>query len=227
LALASHELRTPLAALQAALQLAQRALPQDDTVGRSRGLLEQSLIQARRIDMLVEQLVDATRIKQNQIVLDRQPVDLTAVVARAVETAKVVSRGQEIALESRDGITVIGDALRLEQVLLNLLTNAIMYAPDTARIDVRLKNQDEQAVIEVQDFGPGIPEDQLPLIFDRAVRVARSGSPRAGLGLGLFIAREIIGGHGGTIDAQSKAGAGTTFTIRLPRAATEIEDVPD
>lgn len=215
LGIASHELRTPLTALQAYLQLAARALPQAED-DRARANLSRALAQARRIDILVSQLIEATRFQEGRLILDRSPVDLRAVVHRAVETAEVLTADQTITLDDQTtDATVTGDETRLEQVVLNLLTNAIHHAASSSRIEVRLCRAGEDVEIQVQDWGPGIPAADLPGVFDRFSQSA-SGQG-GGLGLGLFIAREIVTGHGGTIDVESTEGQGTTFTVRLPR----------
>jgi len=214
LGIASHELRTPLTALQAYLQLAARALrPQE--AERARNHLDRALAQARRIDILVAQLLEATRFQQGRLTLDRSPVDLPAVVRQAAETAQVLTTNQEIHLDDETGgATVLGDQARLEQVVLNLLTNAIHHAPASEQIQVRLCLDGDRAEVSVHDEGPGIPPEDLLGIFDRFSQAA--GGQGGGLGLGLFIAREIVTGHGGTIDVESGEGHGTTFTVRLP-----------
>jgi signal transduction histidine kinase len=126
-----------------------------------------------------------------------------------------------IQLEAADSpLLVNGDAGRLEQVLLNLLTNAITHARGTDRIDVRLRRAGDEAEIAVQDYGPGIPQADLPNIFSRFYQVAHAEArAQRGLGLGLFIVHELVTAHGGTVAVASAEGQGTTFTIRLPRAA--------
>ncbi len=149
--------------------------------------------------------------------LDRSPVDLPAVVQRAIDTAQVLTADQTIQFQNdADGATVVGDETRLEQVVLNLVTNAINHARSSEQIDVHLQPNGDHIELRVRDEGPGIPEADLSGIFDRFTQVA--GIQGGGLGLGLFIAREIVTGHGGTIDVESAEGKGTTFTVRLPVA---------
>jgi two-component system CheB/CheR fusion protein len=218
LGIASHELRTPLTALQAYLQLAARALPPANAE-RARGHLNRAIAQTRRIDILVAQLIEATRFQEGRLTLDQSPVDLRAVVRRAVETAEVLTADQSIALaDQTTTATVIGDGTRLEQVVLNLLTNAIHHAASSERIEVSLRQPGDQFEIRVRDQGPGIPAADLPGIFDRFSQSA--GGQGGGLGLGLFIAREIVTGHGGTVDVESTEGQGTTFTVTLPAQPT-------
>ena len=213
LAIASHELRTPLAALTVYLQLARRALPAETAAARPGQHLDRAQEQTQRIAALIDQMIDATRFEFGRIVLTRAPLALEPVVRRAVETAQVLGAGAEIRFAAEAEPTVLGDAARLEQAVLNLLTNAIAHAANADRVDVRLRQAGETAEIEVRDDGPGIPEAELAGIFERFHQGPRTMS---GLGLGLYIAREIASGHGGTIDVQSIEGEGTTFTIRLP-----------
>jgi signal transduction histidine kinase len=104
-------------------------------------------------------------------------------------------------------------------MLLNVLTNAIDYAPDTDRIDVRLRQEDSWAVVEIQDYGPGVRAPELPELFTRFHGVGDSNpAPQSGLGLGLFLSRELVTAHGGTIDLASKEGEGVVVVVRLPLA---------
>lgn len=230
LALASHELRTPLTPIQSYLQMLIRALGEPPADPRARRYAESALTQTRRLARLVSDLLDVTRLQHGKYVLALAPVDLDALVARAVEVARTLAAGQTIALrrENEGGggegegagagaLLVNGDAERLEQVLLNLLTNAITYAPNTERIDLWLRRAGDVAEIEVQDYGHGIAAADLPHLFSRFYQVARPDRPaQRGLGLGLFIAKEIVTAHGGTIAVASVEGEGTTFTVRLP-----------
>jgi two-component system, chemotaxis family, CheB/CheR fusion protein len=217
LALASHELRTPVTAMQGYLQLLERhlTLPEDS---REQRFLASALTQVSRLTRLINDLVDVSRLENNKYTLDQQPLRAEEVVARSVELAQTLTAQQTIRLEEHDTpLWISADAGRLEQVMLNLLTNAVKYAPDSAFIDVRMRRADQEAEIVVQDYGPGIAEANLSNIFSRFFQVAHSNrQAHGGLGLGLFIAHEIMTAQGGTIAATSADGEGTTFTIRLP-----------
>jgi len=243
MAMASHELRTPLTPLQGYLDMLIRSLAPDDE--RTRRYATQARAQVQRIRILVDDLLDVGRLQSAKLTLKLAPIDLIAPLTRAVEGARLTATGQTIRLDApNDAVTIAGDAARLEQVFLNLLTNAIKYAPDSETIDVRLRRVPaapdaavesmdglheagaagtdapavELAEIQVQDYGPGILADALPNIFARfyqSERNARKGG-EDGLGLGLYIAREIVTAHGGTITADSSPGQGATFTVRLP-----------
>jgi two-component system CheB/CheR fusion protein len=221
LAWAGHELRTPLAALSGNLQLAGRRLEAGDEE-RLRRHLALANEEARRMGALVTELVDAARLRSGRLVLAAEPLDLAPLVARTVEVAEALADGQALVLDSEDApVVVAGDAGRLQQVLLNLLTNALTHAPGSERVEIRLRRDGEAAELSVRDRGPGIAAEALETVFDRFAQVdplQRPGS--AGLGLGLYIAREIVEAHGGTIAAHSAPGEGATFTVRLPLAGS-------
>ncbi len=157
-------------------------------------------------------------LESGKLKLNLVPVDLVALASHAIETARVVAQGQTIHLHSRDEpVVVSGDAPRLEDVLLNLLTNAIKYAPGTGRIEVRLRRKEGQAEISVEDYGPGIASEDLPHIFSRFYQVTRSDHPsQSGFGLGLYIVHETVMAHGGRIEVRPGESAGTIFTVWLP-----------
>jgi two-component system CheB/CheR fusion protein len=218
LAMAAHELRTPLTALSGRLQLLLRRLGNAQVDDRLRQDAAHALEQARRLETHIHELMDATRAQFGQLVVERVPVDLTTLVREAADIAQPLARGQRIEVTvPEQAVVIAGDPHRLEQVLLNLLTNAITHAPDTERIDIRLEHHLGEAVISVQDQGPGISEEDLPQIFTRFFQSRQRRPGHDGLGLGLFIAQEIVSAHGGTIEVTSTIGEGTTFAVRLPR----------
>jgi two-component system, chemotaxis family, CheB/CheR fusion protein len=218
LAIASHELRTPLTSLSGYLQMLVRLYGDAAGDERPRRYATLALGQAQRLMALITELLDVTRLQSGRMTLADAPVDLAALVSRAVETAQLLAATQAIAVDAEPGpIVMRGDERRLEQALLNLLTNAITYAPGTDRIDVRVRRTGAQAEIAVQDYGRGIAAPELPHVFSRFYRIERGANPTSdGLGLGLYITHQIVLAHGGTIDVQSTVGEGTTFTLRLP-----------
>ena len=222
LAIASHELRTPLTGLSGYLQMLVRFFNTEGASERPRRYVTLALEQTERLTALSNELMDVTRLQRGRLTLVRAPVDLAATVRRATETAQMLTLTQTITTEiSDDPVTIEGDDQRLEQVILNLLTNAMNHAAESPSIDVRLRCIEGHAEVEVQDYGPGIAPAELANIFSRFYRIERTGaSPSGGLGLGLYIAREIVVAHGGTIDVRSTLGEGTTFTVRLPLAAS-------
>jgi two-component system CheB/CheR fusion protein len=220
LALVGHELRTPLTAIVGNLQLLLRLRPNEHEDPRLRQYATTTLQQSRALSRLVDDLTDVVRLQEGRFSVEPQPVELGSLVADLVEIAQVQTDGQTVRLTPADEpLTVQGDARRLQQVVLNLLTNAIKYAPGTEFIDVRLRRVNGFAELTVEDYGPGIPQADQSNIFSRFYQAAgSSGLTRGGLGLGLYISREIVQAHGGTIAVRSRQGEGSTFMVRLPLA---------
>ncbi len=217
LALASHELRTPLTVLQGSVARLTTLLPRDSDP-RLREYASAALTRARQMTRLVSDLLDAARLQSGRFTMKQEPVDLVPLVAQGVEAAQALTEGQQIRLESvASPLVVLGDAGRIEQVLLNLLTNAIRYAANTPYIDIRLRHSEHNALLDVRDYGPGMPEDKLQAVFLRFVQIEHvERATQGGLGLGLFLCKEIVTAHGGTIKVHSKVDQGATFTVCLP-----------
>ncbi len=214
MAAAGHELKTPVAALHGYLELVERNLP-DDSSDQARVYAARALVQTRQIGELLERLFDVSRIQAGRLALVAAPVDLVAVVRSAVDVAGTLPNAPTIRLLPTHGpILLQGDAVRLEQVFVNLLSNAVQHAPESPTIDVNVSKSGAVATVEVCDQGPGIPADVLPLLFKPYARLGQRAS--SGLGLGLYLAREIVTAHGGTIAAESNLGEGTVIIVHLP-----------
>jgi PAS domain S-box-containing protein len=214
-ALAGHELRMPLSALSASLQLLQRSL----NGGRAPELTERyvrlALAQARLMGELVQDLADVIRVQAGQMPIARQPVDLVQLVSDAVELARPLSDSQTIRLDaSSEHILVSADPRRMQQVVLNLISNALQHGASDQGMDIRVGRDTDMAVLEVVDYGPGIAGEDREHIFERFFQ-AGADSGR-GLGVGLYLVHAIVTGHGGTIDALPSEPHGTTFKVRLP-----------
>jgi two-component system CheB/CheR fusion protein len=218
LALVGHELRTPLTAIAGNLQLLLRVPSAEEEDPRLRQYATTSLQQSRLLAQLVDDLTDVVRLQEGRFGVQRAPVDLGPLVADLVEVARVQTDGQTIRYYPPDEPLVVnGEARRLQQVVLNLLTNAIKYAPGTEFIDVHLRRVNGHAELLVQDYGPGIAAADQRNIFSRFYQVASSAARgQGGLGLGLYISRQIVLAHGGSIDVRSREGEGATFVVRLP-----------
>lgn len=221
-ALVSHELRTPLTVLHAALQLLEHELP-PDTPTAARHHLEQALAEARQLTFLTGQLWETTRLQTGALRLHRERLSLLSAVRDVCRHAQSLAAGQRIEISAPDGDpTVDADRPRLEQMLMNLVLNAIVYAPGTPCIDLRVYPAAGQAVVEVQDYGAGLSGAELRRLTRAFYRVPRADRPsRGGLGLGLYLCRELARLHGGRLDVRSEVGQGATFTLRLPLAIPE------
>jgi signal transduction histidine kinase/ActR/RegA family two-component response regulator len=217
IAMLSHELRGPLAPIRSALHLMQ--LRGDTGVTREREIIDR---QVGTLLRLVDDLLDASRIAAGKMELQPQRLDVADVIEMAVEIAgpALDARGHALRVRASQGEAFVdGDAVRLAQVISNLLFNAAKYTERNGRVSVDLRADDGQAVISVRDTGIGIGADLLPHVFGRGVQ-GRHGV--AGLGLGLAIVRGLVDLHGGTITAHSDGpGCGSEFRVMLPLAASQ------
>lgn len=215
LSMASHELRTPLQAL--VLRLGSiRKLSADDDGGASERLtrhLDAAHRQLQHLERLVNGLLDVSRAAQGRLQLVTEDLDLREVVEDVVARRA----GGPIEVTAPDPVRGQWDRLRLDQVLDNLISNALKYGAGKP-VRVSVTSEEAGAVLRVADQGVGIAEGDLPRLFQRFARAA-SGRNFSGLGLGLWISRQIVEAHGGTIELESQVGVGTTFTVRLPTSA--------
>ena len=214
LSIASHELKTPLTALQLLLLNVRKLVARDDE--RLASKIERAQRIGDRLGMLVEALLDVSRIARGRLNLNVERFDLVDAVREVCERLRdsATSAGCELSIVVDGPIPGSWDRLRIEQVLMNLISNSVKYAGGSS-IQVSLERQADQAVLEVRDQGPGIPEADLSRIFERFERVA-SARHYGGMGLGLYVARQIAEAHSGTITASNLPGKGARFTVRLP-----------
>jgi signal transduction histidine kinase len=227
LALLGHELRTPLAALRNALHVLE--LKGEDVATRdwARGIMER---QTQRISCLVEDMLEISRIEHGKIKLHKQPLDLAQSVAQAIETVRAVLDGHNHQLEVHlppGSVVVNADPGRLEQVLTNLLNNAIKYMEPGGHIWVSAEEQGSNVVVRVRDSGLGIASEMLPHIFDPFWQVERTFEyAQNGLGIGLALVRKLAEMHGGGVNAHSAGlGHGSEFVVWLPIHTSNFEDV--
>lgn len=219
LSIAAHELKTPLTSLYGSLQLIQRRLRQNSsTQERDAHSLQVAIQQARRLNQMIEALLDVSRLEQGQLTITKVPVDLGQLLQRVLHEVQLglTEHTIESSLPSQP-VVALGDELRLEQVLQNLLQNAIKYSPQGGAIEVVLKRHMRHGVIQVRDYGIGMPSSALPHVFKRFYRVQNSTANHIqGAGIGLFVVKEIVTLHGGTVEATSQEGQGSIFTVQLP-----------
>jgi len=217
----SHEFKTPLTAIQGfAETLLGGAL--DDKANRKR-FVEIIREHARRLARLTDDLLKLSRIEAGRLDLESRPVSVAGLVNGCVETArlKAESRGLTIAVELPEGLPPVrGDAVQLDEVLQNLIDNALQYTPSGGRIDVTAHSNGHEVIFTVADTGIGIPESDLERIFERFYRVDAARSREAGgTGLGLSIARHIVDAHGGRIWVESAVGQGSRFRFSIDVAS--------
>jgi signal transduction histidine kinase len=219
LATASHELRTPLNAIVGWVHLIRTgAVSSDDQRRQALDAIDRNAkIQTR----LIEDLLDVSRMSRGATTVTVAPMDLRSSVGSAVETLRPAAAAKEIAVEidgADDALLVLGDEQRLQQVLWNLLANALKYTPRGGLVKITSSSDGDRAVVTVSDNGEGIDPAFLPHVFE-PFRQGASATMRTGLGLGLAIVRRVVDLHGGRITAESKGtGCGATFRLSLPLA---------
>lgn len=222
LSVASHELKTPLTSLLLQTQLLQRRISRDGLLAeRERQTLQVVADQAQRLDRLIAALLDISRLELGQLSLNLAPVDLCDLARRAVAEIQPTSDLHSLTCRSPEAaLVVMGDELRLEQVLQNLLQNAIKYSPDGGPVEVEVEAQGGQVCVTVSDRGIGLPDEALPRLFERFYR-ASNADPRqiSGMGIGLYVVKEIARLHGGSARAAGREGGGSSFSVCLPLAA--------
>jgi signal transduction histidine kinase len=231
LATLAHELRNPLAPIRNALHIMQGSgtLVAGNTAASAQmlGMMERQVQQMVR---LIDDLLDVSRISRGKIELRKERLNLAAVVEVALETSRPLIDAEKheltVTLPSQT-LFVLGDKVRLAQVLANLLNNAAKYTPNGGHIWLTIERQKGQAVIRVRDNGIGIPTTLLPSIFELFVQVDHHlDRSQGGLGIGLFLVRRLIDMHGGTIEAHSGGpGHGSEFIVRLPVAVEKLQEL--
>jgi PAS domain S-box-containing protein len=219
LSIASHELKTPLTSLMGYVELMQRRADRaGDQTERDQRAMRVVGEQAARLNRLVGALLDLSRIETGQLSIDRGLVDLNSLARRLVEeTQPTTDRHTIIFSGDAQPIMLLGDELRLEQVIQNLIQNAIKYSPVGGTVTVLVGHQNTNAFVSVSDQGIGIPAAALPQLFRRFYRAPNADSQHiSGMGIGLYVVKEIVELHGGTVQVSSQEHQGSTFTIRLP-----------
>jgi len=220
LATLSHELRTPLNAIMGWAHVLGQSSGDRSTVQRAADVIRQN---AAAQAQLIEDILDVSRIVGGRLVLDTGPVQMREVIEDAIDSLAPASSAKGIQVERAlaDGVQVYGDRDRLQQIVWNLVSNALKFTPKGGRVEVELRGIEGDAAVRVTDTGIGIPADFLPFVFDRFRQADSSMSRRhSGLGLGMAIVRHLVELHGGTVSAESDGeGQGATFRLRLPMRA--------
>jgi signal transduction histidine kinase len=231
LSMASHELKTPLTSISGLSQVLLRRMrrrleqglpPEAEWVEEQQGHVERLELlnsQTARLGRLIDELLNVSRIESGKLDFHMAPVDVTGLIHEVAERLQMTTSAHTIAVET-DGVTdpLLANRDHLEQVLDNLVTNAIKFSPEGGTIRISLRDAGEAVVLSVADGGVGIPPDQLEAIFDLFYQADDPVSRRTGgMGLGLYISREIVTRHGGRIWAESEPNRGSTFNVALPR----------
>jgi len=220
LSIASHELRTPLSALHVQVQSLRRQIARGDHCRERGGKLDAALALAERqtvrMARLLDELLDVSRLVSGRLRLSPEPVSLSDLAREGVErlSDEARTRGCRVAVHADGPVTGVWDRLALERVLVNLLVNALKYAPKS-QVDVHVGLEGDRALLSVSDRGEGIAPEDAARVFEPFVRVATARHP-GGMGLGLYVSRELVEAHGGSLSVSSRPGRGACFTVRLP-----------
>jgi len=222
LAILGHELRNPLGAILLASQM----IGDDGKLDREHSELIER--QARHLTRLVNDLLDLSRVVSGKIVLQRQPVDLRQTVTQTLQTIAPLAKAHNVSIEirsSKEPLLADADPLRAEQIVSNILTNAVKYTPDGGHVIVALEQQNGNAAIRVADDGVGIAPERIGTIFELFAQAENAiGRAQGGMGIGLALVRNLVELHGGDVTAKSDGlGKGSEFVVRLPLAGADLE----
>ena len=224
LADASHELRTPLAAIRGYAELFRLGVANDPEKAASS--MQRIEDEAKRMGDLVENLLMLARLDQLPEIA-REPVEISSLVADAAQDARVTAPDRRINLQIKGPATVMGDSGQLRQVVSNLVRNALVHTPAGTTVDLRVSEEGDEAVLEVRDYGKGLPAEDSDVLFERFWRADPGrGRGAAGAGLGLSIVRAVVAAHRGQVAAANAPGGGAIFTVRLPLAAQPHSSPP-
>jgi signal transduction histidine kinase len=225
LAVAAHEFKTPLTAVIGYTQTLQvRGAREGHLTRRDQDTLRVITAQAKRLQRLIDSVLDLARLHNGQTQIAKQVFDLAVLARQAVADARLTAARHVLEFHDPDApVVILGDSVRLEQVLQNLLDNAVKYSPADGIITVCVEQQNAQAVLAISDQGIGIPEAARAQLFERFFRASNLDRRRVqGTGIGLSIVSEIVALHGGVVEVDSAEGHGSTFTVRLPLLETNI-----
>jgi PAS domain S-box-containing protein len=216
--MASHELRTPLTVILANLQFLQEIMAKDPNVA----FINKTVKQALKLSSLVTNLLDVSKIQAGKLELNIAIFDLNSLVKEIVTNLQQTTKNHHLVLNnSGEKLMVSADRERIEQVIINLISNSIKYMPASGNININASCENGNVLVSVQDSGIGIPEKDIQNVFLRFYRVSGSASSFSGSGIGLFISSEIIKAHHGKIWAESKLGKGSRFYFSIPACKEE------
>jgi PAS domain S-box-containing protein len=213
ISIASHELKTPITSLKASIQLLNR-MKNDPSSPMFPKLIEQAGKSLQKLNSLVNDLLNVNRIAQGQLSLRKTTFNLAEMIEECCQL--VHSTTHHVDIKGNLDLMVYADEQRIDQVVVNMVNNAIKYATDSKQIDIIIEKIDGAAKVSVKDNGPGIAAEKIPYLFDRYYRADYSGVQFSGLGLGLYISADIIKKHGGEIGVDTEPGKGSTFWFTLP-----------
>lgn len=217
--IASHELKTPLTSLKAVVQLFNRNIKKDTLItDKIIGLANDADRYVEKLSHLIEDLLNATRLGEGQLILNRKPMSLTELINSCCNHVRL--EGAYKIIHTGDlNVEVFADKNRIDQVLVNFVNNAVKYAPESKEIVINVDDLGDSVKVSVIDKGKGISAEYVPFLFDRYYRVNENRNQGSGLGLGLYISAEIIRKHGGEIGVDTQLQKGSTFWFVIPKGS--------
>ncbi len=213
MSLASHELKTPLTSAKAYIQLLTRMVGPEHS---GHNFIARAILSINRLENLINDLLDVSKIKEGKLTYNAETVRFNEVIANSIENVQQLTTSHTIVLLETEDVYIKGDRIRLEQVLNNFLTNAVKYSPDAKHVEVSSRVNEDRLIVSVKDFGIGIPEESIKRLSERYYRLDNSSMRFPGLGIGLFVASEILKRHEGRMWIESVVGEGSTFFFDLP-----------
>jgi two-component system CheB/CheR fusion protein len=216
ISIASHELKTPITSLKAVLQILERKFPQNEETLVVHNFVKKAVKQVDKLVELIGDLLDVTKIQSGKLALRKTNFSLDELIEECCEELQSSLQKYTLVVQGDKGVEIHADRNRLEQVIINLVSNAAKYSPESDKVIIDVTKNKEGVKISVTDFGIGIAHTKIPLLFDRFYRVDESSQKFAGLGLGLYISAEIVKRHNGQINIESEEGKGSTFWFTIP-----------
>jgi two-component system, OmpR family, phosphate regulon sensor histidine kinase PhoR len=215
LGIASHELKSPLASIKAILQILKKKFP-DQIAGDLATYLEKINNKTDNLTYLINDLLDVTRIRQGKLEFTFQVIDINTLIEDVIEEVNLTSKSSRIIWKAGKIPELIADKNRIAQVLRNLLRNALKYSPDDTKVLIQTVVKKKLLEIQVIDHGAGVPDEDKTRVFDLYYRSPKKENVAQGMGVGLFIAAEIVKQHGGKIGVKNVKGGGSVFAFTLP-----------
>jgi two-component system sensor histidine kinase/response regulator len=223
ISIASHELKTPLTSVKGYIQLLERSIDKGDmqTVKKH---LQKAQVQLEKLNDLIADLLDISKIESGKLKFNKQFFNMDDLIQSVIEIMNQSNPEFTITKVGQVPTPVFGDEMRIEQVIINFLTNAIKYAPGTSEVKIYLKLEQDRVYVGVRDYGIGIAAEQQKSVFEKFYRVEETALHFQGLGIGLYISAEIIRRHGGDVGVVSTPGEGSEFYFTIPLvSASEID----
>lgn len=215
ISIASHELKTPLTSVKGYVQLLERSIDKGDVQTVKKHLLK-AQTQLEKLNNLIADLLDISKIESGKLKFNKQNFYIGDLLKNLVEVMSHSFPDYKIVINGEVKSCIFGDEMRIEQVIINFLTNAIKYSPGTSEVVINVREENERIYLGVRDYGIGIAPEQQKSLFEKFYRVEETALHFQGLGIGLYISAEIIRRHGGTVGVQSTLGEGAEFYFEIP-----------